>query len=92
MRAWRQHRGYTLEQAAEMIGTTHATLSRIERGKLSYTQPLLEAAADAYRCEPADLIIRDPTQTDAIWSIWDQIDPVQRDQAAKVLQAFKKAG
>jgi transcriptional regulator with XRE-family HTH domain len=92
LREWRKHRGLTLERAADGLGTTHATLSRIERGKISYTQPMLEALAELYRCAPADLIVRDPSSADSIWSIWDQIAPEQREQAVKVLETFKKTG
>jgi transcriptional regulator with XRE-family HTH domain len=90
IRAWRKHRSKTLEQLAEMVGTTHATLSRIERGKLPYNQGQLEALAEALNCAPADLIMRDPTAPDAIWSIWEQVPVPEREQAARVLQTFTK--
>ena len=32
LKAWRQARGLSLEQAAMLVGTTGATLSRLERG------------------------------------------------------------
>lgn len=93
IRAWRKHRGYTLEQLAEMVGTTHATLSRIERGKMQYNQGQIEALAEQLNCSPADLIMRDPTDPASIWSIWDQVAPAHREQAARVLQTFvKKTG
>jgi transcriptional regulator with XRE-family HTH domain len=47
IRQWRKHRGYNLEQLAEMVGITHASLSRIERGLQPYGQALLEALAEA---------------------------------------------
>lgn len=90
IKEWRKHRGLTQEQLAERLGLTQATIARIERGEISYTQPVLEAMADALRCEPADLIMRDPTHHGSIWSIWDQIPATERDQAAKVLQTFIK--
>lgn len=90
IKKWRKHRGLTQEQLAERLGLTQATIARIERGEISYTQPVLEAMAEALRCEPADLIMRDPSQPGSIWSIWDQIPVTQREQAAKVLQTFIK--
>lgn len=87
LRAWRKHRDYTLEFAAEAVGITHATLSRIERGKVPYSQPLLEALAQLYRCEPADLIMRDPL-SGGPWSIWDQIPPEQRSVLQNMMQGL----
>jgi transcriptional regulator with XRE-family HTH domain len=74
------------------MGSARSYISHIENGKRRYDQIFLEAAADALGCEPADLIMRDPTQKDSIWTIWDQIAPEQREQAAKVLEVFKKTG
>lgn len=88
--AWRKHRQLNQDQLAERIGVTQETISRLESGKIAYTQPMLEALADALNCSPADLIMRDPTQPGSIWSIWDQIEPVDRPKAAKVLEAFTK--
>ena len=81
IRAWRKHRGYTLEQLAEMVGVTHGALSQLERGDVNYTQPMLEALARNLSCEPADLIMRDPSNPEAIWSIWDTLKPAQKSEA-----------
>lgn len=93
IKAWRKHRGLTQEQLAERIGYDRTYISKIEKGSKRYDQPFLEAMADALGCQPADLIMRDPTVQGSIWSIWDQIPATQRDQAAAVLQTFvKKTG
>lgn len=93
IKAWRKHRGLTQEQLAERVGVDRSYVNKIENGKKRYDQPFLEAAADALGCEPADLIMRDPSEPAAIWTIWDQIPFTERAQAAKVLEAFvKKAG
>lgn len=60
LRRWRKGLKLSLEDVAADIGVTHATLSRVERGKLPYTQKLLESLAWRYRCSVADLIGRDP--------------------------------
>jgi transcriptional regulator with XRE-family HTH domain len=52
--------------AAERIGTTHATLSRIERGKLAFNDSTLEAIAGAYNVSPADLLVRDPSDPEGL--------------------------
>lgn len=73
----------TQEQLAERVTTyfenqgmdkayTYASVGRLENGKLSYTQPVLEAIADALRTDPASLLMRNPLDSDAIWSVWDR--------------------
>jgi transcriptional regulator with XRE-family HTH domain len=89
---WRKYRGLTQEQLAERIGIARSYLTKIERGDRRYDQPFLEAAADALRCSPADLIIRDPTDSEAIWSIWEGLSPTERIRAAAVLRAMKGTG
>lgn len=66
-----------------------AQLSRIETGIQPYTQDTLEAIADALRTDPASLLWRNPEDDDAIWSLWDQAKPGERQQITKVLKALK---
>lgn len=70
----------TLEQAAEELGITAGSLSQTELGKANYTRPLLEALAHLYGCEPGDLIMRNPADTEAVWSLWDRAKKGEREQ------------
>lgn len=92
IKAWREHRGLSQEQLAERIGVTHGAVSQLERGLVNYTQPMLEALADALDCEPADLIMRDPNAS--IWSVMDVLktapEPEQRRIVA-IIDAYRKA-
>lgn len=93
VRAWRKHRGYTLEQLAEIVGVTHGALSQLERGEVNYTQPMLEALAEALSCSPADLIIRDPESP--LWSILDNLKAMPADkqaQIAEIVETFRRTG
>lgn len=93
IREWRKHRGYTQERLAEMVGVDRTYVSKIEKGAKRYDQPFLEAAATALRCDPADLIMRDPSEPGSIWSIWDQIAAPDRPKVARMLEAYvKKTG
>ncbi len=98
IRACRKHRGLTLAQLGDRLSVeievdiSEGQLSRIERGETPYSQDILEALAQVMRCEPADLIMRDPTQTDAIWSLIDTLKPVERAQAIAVIQALTRTG
>jgi transcriptional regulator with XRE-family HTH domain len=98
IRAWRKHRELTLAQLADRLSVeleveiSEGQLSRIERGETPYSQDILEALAHVLRCEPADLIIRDPSQSDAIWSLIDSLKPIERLQAIEVIKALQRTG
>ena len=82
-REWRKYRGHTLEVAAELSGMSVGNISAMERGAQSYTQDGLEALANAYRCEPGQLLSLDPEQCD-IWSIWDNAGADERRKIAEI--------
>lgn len=93
LRQWREYRGKTLEQAAEEAGMTHASLSRIERGLQDYNQSLLEFLAEYYGApDVASLLMRDPMDPDAIWSIWDQAKVGQKKTIVEVAKTIVKTG
>lgn len=92
MRQWREYREMTLERAGEAVGISHAQLGRIERGLQPYNQELLEALADLYRSTPASLIMRDPTNEDAMWSLWDQAQEGQKQEIEKFAEFIVKTG
>lgn len=92
IREWRKFRGLTQVQLAERIGIDKTYLSKIESGKRRYDQPFLEAAAEALRCAPADLIMRDPLDPEGLWSIYDTLSPVERRQVVEIAKTFKKTG
>lgn len=92
IREWRKFRDLTQEQLAERIGINRPYLSKIESGKRRYDQPFLEAAAEALRCAPADLIMRDPSDPDGIWDIWEALSPPQRNQVVEIAKTIKRTG
>jgi transcriptional regulator with XRE-family HTH domain len=92
IKEWRKSRGLTQEQLAERIGVAVSTISQLETGKQGYSQPTLEAIADALGCEPADLLMRNPNQQNEIWSIWETLDAPAKIQAVRILETFKKTG
>lgn len=92
IKEWRKFRELTQEQLSERLGMDKGYLSKIENGKRRYDQPFLEAAAEALRCSPADLIIRDPTDPDGIWSVWDSLQPAQRLQVVEIAKTLKRTG
>jgi transcriptional regulator with XRE-family HTH domain len=92
LKQWRKHRGYTQERLAEMTNMSVGYLSDLEKGKRRYNQDHLEVLAEALRCEPADLIMRDPTDPEGLWSIYDDLQPVERRQLVEIGKTLKRTG
>lgn len=101
IKAWRKHRnGMTLAKLSERLEVeesyevSEGQLSRIERGQQPYTQDLLEAISRVLRCEPQDLIMRDPSDANSIWSILDNLRPTEQEQrqAVEIIQAIRRTG
>lgn len=93
LRAWRKFRKLSQEKASGLIGNDRSTLSKIEAGKVPYDQILLEAAADAYGCTPADLLMRDPASIPSV--IFDEISKLPKEHQTHVMEivgTFKKTG
>lgn len=98
IKQWRHHRQLTQAQLVarlEEIGgpgvpTTTASLSRIESGKQPYDERLLWALAEILQTDVASLLMRDPTDADAMWSIWDQASPGERQQIRSLAETVIK--
>jgi len=87
LREWRTYRQMTLEQVAAQIGYDHSNIVRLERGQIPYNQDHLELLAGVYRCEPADLITRNPlAETDA----GPGVSPAIKAQVAEALKDLLK--
>lgn len=92
LREWREYRLLTQEQAAERLNVSRTLLSKIENAKSPYTQGFMEAAAEAYGCDVADLIMRDPRSP--VWSIYDSLKalpPAAQEQVGEIVKTFRKA-
>ncbi len=92
IRQWREHRGLTLEQLAERVEMTPSYLSMFERGQRGYTQNTLEALAEALQTDAASLLMRDPTDEEAVWSIWDAAKPGERRMIVDIAKTITKTG
>jgi transcriptional regulator with XRE-family HTH domain len=92
IRQWRKFRGMTLERLAERVDMTAGNLSQIERGNQPYSQSQLEALAEALQTDVASLLMRDPTDSEALWSIWDQAKQGQRRQIVEISRTILKTG
>ncbi len=71
-------------------------ISRIESGETPYTQDTLEQLAEAMGTDPASLLMRNPKDGDAIWSILENATQGQRqiitDIARTITKTIAKTG
>lgn len=87
IKQWREYRNLTQDALAERLETSKASISRIEAGEQAYTQDFLEACAEALRTDPASLLMRDPTDAEAVWSLWDRAKSADRQKIEKLVRS-----
>lgn len=85
IREWREDSDLTQAQAAERIGMSRENYGKVERNLIPYDQDFLELAAEAFsnirrQVTPADLLMRNPADSEALWSLWDQAKQGEREQ------------
>jgi len=88
IRQWREHRGLSQARLGERIGKSEATISQIENGRQGYSQENLEAIAEALQTDPASLLMRDPSDSEGIWSLWERAKPTERKQILGIIEGF----
>lgn len=88
LKQWREYRGLSQQRLADRIESSKGYISELERGIRRYNQDLLETLADALNCDPADLLMRDPSDPDGIWSIWDQVPKTERPRLVAMIRAL----
>lgn len=100
LRQWREHRGLRQEDVVDRLVSledpklpgTAATLSRVENGKVPFSERLLYALADVYQCEAWELLRRDPTKEGAVVSLFDEkfrrLTEQQQKQALAIIDAL----
>lgn len=91
LKQWRTHRGLTQEQLAERTDLSQGMISQLENGRSDFTGNLLDLLAEALQCDRADLLMRDPTEPDSPWSVWEALDIPERRQAVEIMKALKRA-
>ncbi len=84
IRQWREFRGHTLEELAEMMGVTAGAISNVERMSSGYTQGMLEELAKHLHCTPGDLLERDPNDTPRLTEMLSRATPDQRRQIVEM--------
>lgn len=92
IRQWREKEGLSLDALASRVPMDKGNLSKVERGLLPYNQEMLERIAEALNTDPPSLLMRDPSDPEGMWSIWDQAKPGERRQIAEVAKTLIRTG
>ncbi len=92
---WRKFRGLKQEELADQIGVTPSSISQLENGKQGFTDTTLVALAEALHCNPGDLLMRNPLDQDAPWSLWDIVrhaEPNKKKEIVAVVETLLRTG
>lgn len=80
-----------LEEFGGGLPTTGASLSRIEKGKQPYSEPIINALAAIYECdEVGELFYRNPLKAGTVVHFHDYTT-AEVEQAKAILEALRKA-
>lgn len=78
LKEWREYRQLTQEALADRVDMSVSNISQLERGLQGYSDEGLQALAEALQTEPGHILTVDPSDDDAIWSLWERAEPSQR--------------
>lgn len=98
IRQWREYRGLSqtdlenrMEKAPGEPLISRVSIGRIEKGQQPYSQPILEAMAQALECEAWELLEVDPTKEGEVidlMRILRSLDRTQLGQVTKIVKAI----
>jgi transcriptional regulator with XRE-family HTH domain len=80
IRKWRERdpRELSQEDLAELIGSSGASISRIESGDQPCTDDTADAIAHVLKIDKHSLLYRDPDDPETIWPYWDKANEAER--------------
>lgn len=90
LKEWRQAKGITQDELANRLGTSKSVISMIENGKVRWHQGHLTELAEAFGCEPHELLAPGPQPIEPIRLVWNDIPLDQRALALQVLEPFRR--
>ena len=88
--AWRRHRQLSQEQLADAVGTSTATISRLEAGQRGLSQKWLERLSPALRCEPPQLLGSPHAAVSISVSVVPLIDSIRASSWTDVADPYPK--
>lgn len=93
IRAWREFRDLTIEELADMLDCSKASVGHWETGAREVGAKWLYKIAEALHTPPGWLLDHDPNDLDTrVMDAWASIPTEDRPRALQVLQAFQRTG
>jgi transcriptional regulator with XRE-family HTH domain len=99
IRQWRKKRGVSLRKLAARLEmepggeplVSYSSLSRIESGEQPFSEPILNAIADALNVTRVMLLEMDPEKEGHVVDLLNKMDRPTRDQAIRMLELMLQA-
>jgi transcriptional regulator with XRE-family HTH domain len=91
LRRRRLQLNYSQEELADRIGVAHTTISRLERGEISFTQETLYHLAVALACDPGELVTGADDQAALALTILARTPAERRGLALDLLRSVAEA-
>ena len=89
LKEWRDFRGLTQEDLAEIVDTSASVISYLENGERGLSARWLRKLAPPLDTTPAVILDHDPRDLDAdLFAIWANADQAQRRQIIAVAKAI----
>jgi transcriptional regulator with XRE-family HTH domain len=86
IKEWRKSKNWTQERLAGLVEMSTSSISQIETGEQGYSQETLERLAHVFGCEPGELLMRNPLDKNAPWSLVDSLKPANKAKVAEYIQ------
>lgn len=91
LKEWREHFNLGQEELAERINLSRTTISKIETKDSPYSQRILEAAAEVYKCSPAQLLMQDPNRADSFVPLFERAEKLAGAERVHVMGVIEAA-
>lgn len=93
LRAWREFKGLTQAELAELVGTADNVISLLESGDRGLSDKWLRKLAPALQTSPGFLLDYDPNDLDAQFlEAALSVAPESRAQVLQILRTFRRTG
>lgn len=89
LREWRDHCGINQQDAADAINVSRGLLSKIENAHSPYLQQHLEGLAALYECSPADILARDPKDTESLTALLYAASQASKHEQSQILSYIR---
>lgn len=91
LKEWRRLKKFTTAEMAEALLVERTTYERMEKGQTPYSQDHIENAAIKLGCTPGEVLLRNPNEHTAFWTLYDAIKNAPPAVQQRIDQAIIRA-